>query len=330
MEYRTFGQTGIRVSVIGFGAWAIGGPAMAGLIPIGWGDTDDAASLAALRTAFDRGITFYDTADFYGLGRSEKLIGSVFANSDKVVIATKVGHRLNDDGSITLDYSKRHILSACEQSLLRLRRDAIDFYQMHSARIGHLEQGDCIAAMEQLQQEGKIRFWGLSLNTFTPEPECTWLRTHNLGHGFQLVLNIINQRSVPLLSELGKAGYGVIARMPLQFGLLTGKFTAENRFSADDHRSNRLPPHILGSAMNALESIWPLAEKYRVRASTLAFSYCASFPEVSTIIPGIRTSAQAEENARELVSLDKADKDLIASLFRERFVPLIDMMQTIG
>ena len=135
MKERKFGSTDLMISEIGFGAWGIGGPAMAGDIPIGWGNVNDAVSTRALETSIDRGINFFDTADFYGLGHSEEIIGSAFGNSDKVIIATKVGHRLAKDNSIYLDYSKKHILDACEQSLKRLKRDCIDYYQLHSAKV---------------------------------------------------------------------------------------------------------------------------------------------------------------------------------------------------
>ena len=319
MQYRMFGSTGLRVSAIGFGAWAIGGPAMAGNVPIGWGDTNDDSSLSALRQAFEQGITFYDTADFYGLGHSEELIGSVFGNSDRVVIATKVGHRLNPEGTIALDYSKKHILQACEQSLHRLRRDAIDLYQLHSARLIHLEQGECIGAMEQLRQEGKVRHWGLSLNTFAPAEEARWLMRMGLGQGFQTVLNILNQRARGVIDEACKAGYGIIARMPLQFGLLTGKITPEQTFPPTDHRSFRLTPEIIRSAREGLEQLEPIRRKLGISGTAFALSYCASIKGVSTVIPGIRTAAQAKENTADIVQLTSEDlrsiEELDATIF---------------
>ena len=132
MNYRQFGKTDLRVSEIGFGAWAIGGAATVGNIPIGWGHADDATSEQALLEALDAGINFFDTADFYGLGHSEELIGKVLGANQNAIIATKVGHR-NIDNKIVLDYSKKYILSACEESLKRLKRDSIDYYQFHSA-----------------------------------------------------------------------------------------------------------------------------------------------------------------------------------------------------
>ena len=330
MDARRFGTTSLNVSTIGFGAWGIGGPTMAGNIPIGWGDVDDSTSLAALKGAFERGIIFYDTADFYGLGHSEELIGKAFGNSDKVIIATKVGHRLRDDRSIELDYSKKHILAACDRSLQRLRRDWIDYYQLHSAKKVHLEQGECIEAMEKLKQEGKIRYWGLSLNTFHPEAEADFAIDHRIGDGFQLVLNIINQRSLPTVQRAREAGYGIIARMPLQFGLLTGKFTRITTFSSNDHRKFRLPPEILADALIALEDLWPISDREGISKTSLSLSYCASIAGVSTIIPGIKTPAQAEANTKDVISLGNQDLQFIAALYREKLSKITDMMERQG
>lgn len=297
MERRRFGATDLEVSLIGFGAWAIGGPAHAGPVPIGWGAVDDATSVAALRRAIDLGVTLVDTADVYGIGHSEELVGRVVANRPDVVVATKVGNRALADG-MAFDYSVPYIRSACEASLRRLRRDAIDFYQLHTARVTHLEQGDCVAAMEQLRQEGKIRYWGLSLATFNPVPEAEFLLQRRVGHGVQVVLNVLNQRAVPLLARLAAGGYGVLARMPLQFGLLTGRIGVATRFGADDHRSSRLRPEALAAIVPALErEVWPRARGAGITPTALALAFVASFPEVSSIIPGIRTPLQAEQNA---------------------------------
>jgi aryl-alcohol dehydrogenase-like predicted oxidoreductase len=224
MQYRKFGNTDLLVSEIGFGAWAIGGNAMVGTTPIGWGKADDNESITAIHKALDCGINFFDTADFYGLGHSEKILGKTLHNQNDVIIATKVGHR-NINETIQLDYSKQHIINACEQSLQRLQIEAIDYYQLHSARLSHFETEECVAAMEFLQKQGKITYWGLSLNTFYPEPEANFMMQHKIGEGFQLVYNIINQRANTLLTTMQQNNYGIIARMPLQFGLLTGKFT---------------------------------------------------------------------------------------------------------
>src|SRR5512140_3384914 len=117
MEHRRFGSTDLTVSAVGFGAWGIGGPAMVGSTPIGWGTVDDTNSVAALKRAFERGVTLYDTADFYGLGHSEDLIGQVFGGKPDIAVATKVGQRISPDNSIAADYSREYIVKACELSL---------------------------------------------------------------------------------------------------------------------------------------------------------------------------------------------------------------------
>ncbi len=327
MKYRRFGNTDLEVSEIGFGAWAIGGPAMAGDIPIGWGNVDDDTSIEALKEAEKQGINFYDTADFYGLGHSEKLIGRVFANRQDILIATKVGHRLKEDDSIYLDYSKDHIRNACHDSLRRLNREVIDFYQLHSAKKEDLEKGECIEAMEELREEGKIRYWGLSLNTFNPHPEADYMLEHDLGHGFQPVLNILNQKSLDIIERAYQQGKGIIARMPYQFGLLTGKFTKQTRFEPDDHRSFRLPPDILESSLDALEEVWPLTEKYDITKAELSLSYTLSFEGVSTVIPGIKTPEQARQATKGIVKISKEDREFINSLYDIKFKGILAKMK---
>jgi aryl-alcohol dehydrogenase-like predicted oxidoreductase len=327
MQYRPFGKTGMSVSEVGCGAWAIGGPAMAGDIPIGWGDADDATSIRALERSRELGINFYDTADFYGLGHSEELIGQVFGNDPVIIVASKVGHRLAEDGSIFLDYTRDHILRSCEGSLKRLRRDTIDFYQLHTAKVADLETGECTEAMEQLKREGKIRHWGISLNTFRPGPEAGFILNNRLGAGFQLVLNIINQEALDVVERAREAGYGVIARMPLQFGLLTGKFTKETRFPPDDHRVFRLPPDILSDALDALEPVWPIAGRYGISYTGLAMSFILGIEGVSTVIPGIRTPEQAELNTKDIVQLDGSDMDFIRSQYNPVFRDLLFRMK---
>ena len=304
MNYRQFGKTALRLSEVGFGAWAIGGAATVGNIPIGWGHTDDTTSEKALLTALDAGINFFDTADFYGLGHSEELIGKMLGSNQKAIVATKVGHR-NIDNKIILDYSKSYIQSACEASLKRLRRDTIDYYQLHSARLDHLHKGECIEAMEELKQKGKIRYWGLSLNTFHPQPEAEYLIDQKKADGFQLVFNLINQRADEVLKLAARAGFGVIARMPLQFGLLTGKFNRSSSFEQDDHRAFRLTPEIIEKANQKLtDKVWPEADKMGIGKTSFALSYILSHPEINTVIPGIRTPEQVHLNTVDLHQLD--------------------------
>jgi aryl-alcohol dehydrogenase-like predicted oxidoreductase len=329
MQYRKFGNTALRVSEIGFGAWAIGGGAMIGNTAIGWGDVDDKVSETAIAAAVDAGINFFDTADIYGLGHSESLLGKTIGHRKDLIIASKVGN-VSRDEQFTVDYSPQHILQACELSLKRLKRDTIDFYQLHTARLTHLQQGDCIDAMLQLQQAGKIRYWGLSLNTFDPFPEAGYLLEHELGNGFQLVLNLINQRSLPILKTAGEKGFGIIARMPLQFGLLTGKFDQGAAFAANDHRKNRLVPSIVEASATALAPVWELCNKYQCSKTQLALSYLLSYPEVSVIIPGIRTPEQVAGNTSGLFKLEEADMRMIESLGNTSFVPLMEQIKQQG
>ncbi|HYH16813.1 MAG TPA: aldo/keto reductase [Flavisolibacter sp.] len=330
MQYRKFGNTDLKVSEIGFGAWAIGGNAKVGNTPIGWGKADDATSRQALQAAVDVGINFFDTADFYGLGHSEILIGEAMKNYHDVVIATKVGHR-NSNESIVLDYSKAYIIEACEQSLRRLQRDAIDYYQLHSARISHLQQGECIEAMEQLKQQGKIRYWGLSLNTFHPQPEADFLLQHNYGDGFQLVFNVINQRAMETIKQAGEKGYGLIARMPLQFGLLTGKFSTNTTFSEDDHRHFRLTPAILQQTLQVLEEkVWPLAEKEQMTPTALALSFILNHSAISTVIPGIRTPEHVALNTSGLKQLSAETMQQLTALKEKEWLPVLELMEKAG
>ncbi len=327
MHHRTFGKTTLTPSEIGFGAWGIGGPAMAGDVPIGWGQVNDEESKKALQKAFDLGITFYDTADFYGLGHSEKLIGEVLGNKQDIIIATKVGHKLSSDNSILLDYSKDHILKACEGSLKRLKRECIDYYQLHSAKLEHLKEGECIDAMETLRQAGKIKYWGVSLNTFDPYPEGEYLIDNQLGDGFQVVFNIINQRAFRFVQQAHQAGYGIIARMPLQFGLLTGKFTRETKFPQNDHRHFRLTPSILDTSLDVLKDVWPIAEKYYISKTSLSLGFILSFKEISTVIPGIKTTKQAIQNTKDIIKLDNEDQDFLIDLYEKDLSKLVDMME---
>ena len=329
MQFRKFGNTDLLVSEIGFGAWAIGGNAMIGDTAIGWGDADDRESKKAIHRSLDLGINFFDTADIYGLGHSEKLLGGLLGKRKDVIIASKVGNVARND-KFTTDYSKQHIINGCEASLKRLKRDVIDHYQLHSARVQQLEQQECIEAMQLLQQQGKTRYWGLSLNTFDPLPEAVALENKNMGDGFQLVLNIINQKALPLLKSSAPKRYGIIARMPLQFGLLTGKFDKDVSFPENDHRKNRLTKEVIQRSMEALRTVWPLCSKYGITKTQLALSYVLSHPEVSTVIPGIRTAAQAESNTSGIVRLDQADISFIEELGSTDFIPVIKLIQQQG
>lgn len=329
MQYRKFGNTELITSEIGFGTWAVGGGVMIGETAIGWGKTDDQVSIKAIHAALNKGINFFDTADIYGLGHSENILGKTLRGNREVIIATKAGN-VSRNEKFSVDYSSDHIMKACEGSLRRLNRDEIDFYQLHTARIEHLEMGECVRAMQLLQQQGKIRYWGISLNTFEPEPEALWLMERKLGSGFQFVLNILNQKALPVMREAGKNGYGSIARMPLQFGLLTGKFDSAVSFEENDHRKKRITMEIVTAVNQALAAVWELCNKYNCTKTQLALSYCLSYDEVSVVIPGIRTPEHVISNTSGLFKLENADRILIEEMGRNEFVQIMDLIRLQG
>jgi aryl-alcohol dehydrogenase-like predicted oxidoreductase len=327
MEYRTFGSTDLKISTVGFGAWAIGGPAHAGHIPIGWGKVDDRISVRAIHEAVEQGINFFDTADFYGLGHSETLLGTTLGNRDGIIIATKAGHRLNSDDRIFTDYTPEYIRKACEASLRRLKRETIDFFQLHTAKVQDLENKSLPDQLELLKSEGKIRYWGVSLHTWEPRPEAEYIFSHKIGEGLQLVLNILNQRAIPLLGPAASNGYGIIARMPLQFGLLTGKFTEDTRFEQSDHRQTRLSPPVLKKVIPALSLIRDMAEAYQTSMTSVSLSFILSFPEVSTVIPGIKTPEQARQNASSIVQLSTKDKKRLMDAYINTYASILEDME---
>lgn len=330
MNYRKFGNTDLMVSETGFGAWGIGGAVRIGNIPIGWGETDDKVSSKALLKAFDMGVNFYDTADFYGLGKSEEIIGKTFRNVKDVIIASKVGHRVGNSETILLDYSKSHIISACEKSLKRLQRNEIDLYQLHSAKVSHLQQGECIEAMEKLKEEGKIRYWGISLNTFDPYPEFNFLKNTGLCSSYQIVFNIINQKALNLISEAEEIKTGIIARMVLQFGLLTGNMNPNREFESTDHRSFRLNQEFINNVNQTLQPLFAIAAKEGLTPIELALSFPLWQKGISTIIPGIKTESQAIENINSVLPYNEMLNKLIKQLYQEDLFKLTDLMQSLG
>jgi aryl-alcohol dehydrogenase-like predicted oxidoreductase len=330
MNYRKFGKTDLLVSEIGFGAWAIGGNAVVGNTPIGWGPADDTTSVEAIRKSIDQGINFFDTADFYGLGHSEEILGKELLGNKEVIFATKVGHRVVDN-TIQLDYSKDYVMKACEASLKRLKRDYIDYYQLHSAKVQHFEKDQCIETMELLKKQGKVRHWGVSLNTFAPAIEGEYLMERNSGEGFQVVFNLMNQFALPLIEDSYNKGYGIIARMPLQFGLLTGKFSSDTEFTKDDHRSFRLNSEIISKTNDIIDKkVRPFCEKYAISKTSLAMSFILSFDSVSTVIPGIRTAQHAIDNTKNIVKIQKEDLEFLKGLYQSDWTEIIELMRKLG
>jgi aryl-alcohol dehydrogenase-like predicted oxidoreductase len=296
VHYRKLGNTGITVSDIGFGGWAIGGAAEGSGTPFGWGRTNDDESLAAIRRARELGVTFFDTADSYGFGRSESLLGIVLSRRRQdVVIATTVGIVRDAEGKLRKDFSRGHILHAVDGSLKRLRTDYIDLLQLHNPTLDELRRDDIHEAMDRLQEVGKIRFWGVSVHT--PE-EGIEVVNKGWGYTLQVLFNVLNQAPADELFPLAhKKGYGVIARVPLASGLLSGKFRPDTVFSKDDVRQNFLTPKRLEEVMPRVDEAKSIIGGTARSLAEGSLRFVLANECVSTAIPGAKNVRQVEMNA---------------------------------
>jgi aryl-alcohol dehydrogenase-like predicted oxidoreductase len=295
MQLRSLGNTGIRVSEIGFGAWAIGGAAEASGTPLGWGRTNDDESLATIRRARDLGVNFFDTADSYGFGRSESLLGIVLSRArQNVVIATKVGVMRMGDGSLKKDFSREHIFHAVDGSLKRLRTDYIDLYQAHNPTIEQLRREEIQEAMARLQEIGKIRYWGVSISTVDEGVEIV---NRGWGNTLQVLYNALNQEPAFQLFPLAKQkGYGIIARVPLASGLLTGKFRPDSTFAVDDVRQNFLTAKRLEEVTERVDEMRSTIGGATRSLAEAALQFVLADDAVSATIPGARSARQVEMN----------------------------------
>ena len=301
MRYVRLGKRGPEVSVIGFGAWAIGG--------MNWGKTDDEVSKQALREALDRGVTLLDTADVYGYGHSEELIAAVLKErgKGKVIVATKAGndfYYLKDsdsagEGSARPNYKKKYLIQAAEQSLKRLNVEALDILQLHSPGKEFLDRDEPWAALDKLKQEGKILHAGWSVQSFQETEQAEFLdRHHDLLDCIQVRYNLLEREAEKrLFPKARQYGIGVIVRIPLLFGLLTGKFNRQSQFGEDDHRRLRLSPEKLAQYLNLLAPMQPLFDRYPEQTMTqVSLRFCISHPACHTAIPGAKTKMQVADN----------------------------------
>lgn len=296
MQFRQLGSTGIQVSEIGFGAGAIGGQSSASGTPLGWGRTSDEESLAAVRRARELGINFFDTSDSYGFGRSESLLGIVLSRQRQdVVIATKVGLKRTVGGELRRDFSRQHIFNAVDGSLKRLRTDYIDLYQVHNPTLEDLGREEIQEAMARLQEIGKIRFWGVSVSSVE---EGLAIIHNGWGYALQVLYNILNQAPEKELFPLAKEkGYGIIARLPLASGLLTGKFRQDTVFSPDDIRQNFLTAKRLEEAIARVDEAKAIIGGAARSLTEAALQFILAHDAVSTAIPGARSARQIEASA---------------------------------
>ncbi len=290
MHYRLLGTTGIRVSEIGFGTWGIGGLTEGAT---SYGETDDQVSLAALHRALDLGITFFDTSSTYGYGHAEELLGKAFgARRDKVVIGTKAGC-VRHGGPY--DVSPHYLRSSLEESLRWLRMEYVDLYQIHSVPMEIARRYAVTETLESLKREGKIRAFGYS--TKNPEDAIEAMDVFK-AEVVQVNFNLMDHRAIHagVLQRANELKVGVIARTPFSFGFLTGKIDSLD-FNERDHRS-AWPKEQLERWQAAADRFAFLNSKGMYTKAQLALKFCVSFPEVSTVVPGMMRLEEVEENAR--------------------------------
>ena len=312
MEYRKLGKNGPEVSVIGFGAWAIGGK--------DWGETNDETSKQALHSALDNGVNFIDTADVYGFGHSENLIHEVLeerGEKDKVIVATKAGsdfYGVKDadykgSAPVTRNFKKDYLIYAAEQSLKRLNVEALDLLQLHSPAPEVLQTDEPWEALEKLKTDGKIKLGGLSVQSFKNSEHAYLLdEFEDLLDVLQIRYNLLERDAEEsLLPKAADKGTGIIVRIPLLFGFLTGKFNKESKFGDDDHRRINLSKEKLENyldELNELENVY--SDNSEFTKAQISLKFAVSHPAVSTAIPGAKNSAQVTDNikAAEIDSID--------------------------
>lgn len=297
MKFRKFGNTGWEISEIGFGAWAIGGDM--------WGPQDDNESIKALHKALDLGVNFIDTAQGYGNGHSEELIGRVLKERDeKLYVATKVPPMPGiqwpppEDLDVMKAFPPDYIIEKCEESLKRLKRDYVDVYQFHTWATGFNIRDEWYEAMHKLKEQGKIRAIGVSVPDTTPDNVIGSLAKGRVDT-VQVIFNIFEQypnwNLFPVCKKLGTA---IIVRVPFDEGALTGKFTEKTIFPEGDVRKHYFRGSNLKTVLEKVDEIKNFKDsKHREYSlAEYALRYTLSNVAVSTVIPGIRNVQQAELN----------------------------------
>jgi aryl-alcohol dehydrogenase-like predicted oxidoreductase len=323
MKYRELGRTGWKVSEISFGAWAIGGA---------WGDVDDRESLAALHRAVDLGVNFFDTADVYGDGRSERLLAQLRRErSEEIIIATKAGRRL--DPHVAAGYNRENLSAFIERSLQNLETDALDLVQLHCPPTEIYYRPELFGVLDDFVQQGKIRFYGVSVENVEQglkAIEYPGVQT------VQIIFNMFRQRPAELFfGEAKRKRVGILARVPLASGLLTGKLTEQSKFAADDHRAFNRHGEAFDrgetfsgvdyetglQAVEELRSLMPAG----MTMAQFALRWILMFEAVSCAIPGARRAAQAADNVRasDFPSLSGETMRAIGEIYQRRIHPLV-------
>ncbi len=292
MKYRAFGKSGLQVSEIGHGLWGMGD----------WKDSEDAQSLEALELSFSLGCNFYDTAWAYGSGHSERLLGQLLRNhpGEKIVVATKVPPKnrkwpASPEDALEDTFPAEYIIEYTKRSLENLGVDCIDIQQLHVWDDQWAAQPAWQEAAQRLKEEGLIRQFGLSLNRWEPWNGLQAIRSGAVD-SIQVIYNIFDQAPEDELFPLcQQMGVGVIARVPLDEGGLSGKLTKDTRFAADDWRSGYFGPENLGETVSRAEALKALLPA-GMGLAELAMRFSISHPAVSTSIPGMRKPQHVQQN----------------------------------
>ena len=323
MNYRDLGRTGFKVAEVSLGAWQIGG---------GWGSVTDSDAIRVLHSALDNGINFIDTADVYGDGRSERLIARVLKErSEEVRVATKAGRRLSPH--VAAGYNRENLTGFVERSLKNLERETIDLVQLHCPPTEVYYQPEVFEILEDLKRSGKILHYGVSVEKL--EEAIKALEFPGV-ETIQIIFNPFRQRPRDLffpLTQLRKVG--VLARLPLSSGLLSGKITRETKFPADDHRNfNRHGEQFdrgetfsgidLGVALEAVEEIRKLLPP-GVSMANFALRWILDHPAVSCVIPGARNEVQVADNAKAstVPSLTSTQFDAVQRIYEATIKGLV-------
>jgi aryl-alcohol dehydrogenase-like predicted oxidoreductase len=318
MQYRELGRTGWKVSTISFGAWAIGGA---------WGTVEDKESMAALRTCLECGVNFFDTADVYGDGRSERLLAQLRKETrQQFYIVTKAGRRLSPH--VADGYNRKNLTAFVERSLENLQTEALDLLQLHCPPTEVYYRPEVFAVLDDLVKAGKVRYYGVSVEKVE---EALKAIEYPGVQSVQIIFNMFRQRPSELFfAEAQRRKVGILARVPLASGLLSGKLSVGSQFEADDHRAfNRhgeafdrgetfsgVDYEVGVKAMDQLRRFVPEA----ATMSQLALRWILMFPAVTCAIPGAKRPAQVEENvaAADLRELSSDAMEGIRKVYESR------------
>jgi len=293
MRYRTLGRTGLEVSEIGFGTWGVGADA--------WKGGTDADSLAAMRRAIELGVNFIDTAIVYGSGHSEKLVGQIKREHPEVMIATKVNPAnwewpASDTTPADDAFSAAHVIARTEESLRNLGTDVIDVQQFHVWSDAWVDKGSWLEGIEQLKRDGKIRFFGVSVNDAQPDSALKLVET-GLVDSVQVIYNIFDQAPEDnLFPACERRDVGIIVRVPFDEGALTGKVTPDTVFEEGDFRNDYFKDNRKAEVWEAVQKIAADLDIPLERLPEIALRFCLIPDVVSTVIPGMRSIPHVESN----------------------------------